>query len=147
MPGRTYCFSVRARDRAENLSGWSSESCVTTPLDDRALKMTSGRWTRLTDRYSLDGTVSRTSTHGATLSLGESRGRQVGLVMTTCTGCGRVGVYVGGRLVTTVATYSRGTARRKLVGVWSTGGREGAVTVRLRQKGRTMIVDGLAVLR
>jgi hypothetical protein len=55
--GHEYCFSVRARDRAGNLSAWSAERCTAVPLDDRDLARTTGGWTSSTASTAFAGTL------------------------------------------------------------------------------------------
>lgn len=145
--GRTYCYSVRARDRVGNLSAYSTESCATIPLDDRSLKVASGTWTRTTSAAALHRTVSRTSTYGGSLSLADASVSRAGLVVTTCPGCGTVGVYVDGRLLATRSTWSRTVGSQQLVlpPTFELGSH--VVTVKLLQRGRSLIVDGLALSR
>lgn len=146
-PGRTYCFSVRARDAAENESAYSPERCATVPLDDRALRITSGTWRRASSSHAFGNTVTRTSTYGATLTLPGSYAGGIGLVVTTCPTCGRVGVFVNGTRLTTVSTWSSTVRKRVLLVPRSFSYRRATVSLRLEQRGRSLIVDALAATR
>ena len=64
--GRTVCFSVRARDKAANVSSWSPDKCATTPLDDRSLAAAS--FTHVTQNSAYGRTLSTTTTKSATLT-------------------------------------------------------------------------------
>lgn len=144
-PGRTYCFSVRAGDAAGNLSAWSPERCRVVPLDDRSLTASRG-WVRRTEAGAFLHTTARSSTPGATLRLTGASVTRVALVVTTCPTCGKVGVYVGSRLVSTISTYSA-TTRRQVVRLASRIAlTRGTVTLKVAQR-RTVIVDGLIVTR
>lgn len=147
VPGRTYCYSVRARDEAGNVSRYSAEKCVAVPLDDRVLRPTSGRWRRVSSDNTVGNTVTLTSTYGATLTLGGAYVDRVGLVVTTCPTCGRVGVFVNGKRHATLNTWSS-TVRKKVLFVPSTFSyRRAAITLRLEQRNRSLVVDALAVTR
>ena len=41
-PGYTYCVSVRARNKAKQLSGWTGGRCLARALDDRSLARSAG---------------------------------------------------------------------------------------------------------
>jgi len=86
--GWTYCVQVRARNRVGQLSAWTGGRCLTRALDDRRLAASSGWKTRTGDRY-YQGTFRTTKQQGATLSRSGARVRRVGVVATTCPGCGR----------------------------------------------------------
>lgn len=144
-PGRTYCFSVRAGDAVGNLSAWSPERCRAVPLDDRSLTASRG-WVRRTEAGAFEGTATRSSTPGATLRLTGASVTRLALVVTTCPTCGKVGVYVGSRLISTISTYSA-TTRRQVVRLASRIAlTRGTVTLKVTQR-RAVIVDGLIVTR
>lgn len=144
-PGRTYCFSIKAWDVVQNISAWSPERCRAVPLDDRSLTASRG-WTRRTDKRAFGATLARSNTRGATLRLTGASVTRLALVVTTCPTCGKVGVYVGSRLVSTISTYSA-TSRRQVVRLASRiAPTRGTVTLRVAQR-RTVIVDGLIVTR
>lgn len=146
-PGRTYCFSVRARDNADNLSGYSPERCVTVPLDDRALRITSGTWRRESSPNTLGNTITRTSTYGATVALSGAYADRVALVVTTCPTCGRVGVFVNGTRLTTLSTWSSTVRKRVLLVPRTFTYRRATISLRLEQRSRSLIVDGLTATR
>lgn len=146
-PGRTYCYSVRARDNVGNVSGYSPEKCVTVPLDDRALGVTAGTWRRTTSPNTVEGTISRTTTYGATLSLPGGYADRVGLVVTTCPGCGQVGIYVNGSLIATLSTWSSTVRKKVLLLPRTFSYRSAKIVLRLKQHDRALVVDALAVTR
>lgn len=146
-PGRTYCFSVRARDNADNLSGYSPERCATVPLDDRALRITSGTWRRESSPNTIGNTVTRTSTYGATVALTGAYADRVALVVTTCPTCGRVGVFVNGTRLTTLSTWSSTVRKRVLLVPRTFTYRRATISLRLEQRNRSLIVDALTATR
>ncbi|MEP6762214.1 MAG: hypothetical protein ABJA93_12730, partial [Sporichthyaceae bacterium] len=87
--GYTYCFSVRARDRAGNVTQWSVPLCTAKMYDDRALSA-SGIWTRATGRSGFyQGSYSKSTRRYATLRMTGTRGRR-GRAIPLARGRGRV---------------------------------------------------------
>jgi len=95
-PGRTYCFSARARDRVGNLGAWAGERCAATPIDDRALSSSRG-WDRVDDRSAFLGTLTSAESAGDRVSLANVRATTLRLVVRSCPDCGTVRVFHGGR--------------------------------------------------
>ncbi|GAB1645346.1 hypothetical protein KRMM14A1259_57690 [Krasilnikovia sp. MM14-A1259] len=94
-PGSTYCFSVRATDKAGGTSAWSPQDCITRALDDRSL---TGRWwQRLSGSSYYSSTISQTTSQGATLNRTGVQARRIGLIATKRPGGGRVAVYLNAR--------------------------------------------------
>jgi len=145
-PGDEYCFSVRARDRAGNLSGWSAERCTSLPLDDRSLAVTAGKWTRAAASSDYRGTDTRVSATGATLTLTGAFAGSLALVATVCPTCGSIDVIVNGRLLHSVSLRSSALRHHVLIALPSFS--QGRVTVTLRTTSRALaLIDGLAVRR
>ena len=143
--GNSYCFAVRARDRAGNTSPWSVERCTAVPLDDRALAA-SGPWTRATSSAHYAGTYSRSATNGAVLVRTGVYARRLALVATTCATCGTVRVYWNGALLREVRLYSATTMRRRVFDITAFAAvQSGRVTVRVVTAGRPVEIDGLGV--
>ena len=147
-PGRTYCLSVRARDRAGNWSAWSRGKCVSTPVDDRALGATGG-WRRVrTAATSYRRTETRATRRGAQLRLAGVRGRRLYVVATTCPRCGTVVVRLGGLGLATVSLRSGTVRHRRLLPVRSfSRTRSGILTVRVTSAGRPVSIDGVVAAR
>jgi hypothetical protein len=146
-PGRTYCFSVRARDRAGNQGPWSPARCTATPVDDRALHGTTG-WRRLHDLSALHRSVTATTRVGARMSLVGVRGRRVSLVATTCPHCGSVSVRLGRAWLGRVSLRSSHVVHRRILPVRTLAHvRTGRVTIRVSTAGRPVILDGVVVSR
>jgi hypothetical protein len=145
-PGYEVCVSVRARDRAGNVSAWSPDRCTARPLDDTALAVTNawGRATTTSGSWYL-GTYTGTATSGATLSKGGVTARRITLVVATCSWCGSITVYLGGSLVGTVSTRSSPYLYRQQLTLTLPAARTG--TLVLRASGGTVNLDGLATRR
>ncbi|MCW2778459.1 MAG: TolB-related protein [Frankiales bacterium] len=142
--GADWCLSVRGRDVAGNVSGWSAERCVSVPVDDPSLRTSGTVRSRATGSYG--GTVLTSRRAGATATLPAVRGRSFVLVVSTCSTCGSVSVSVGGGVLGTVDT--RGAAgRRQVLLTVPRGGtlRSGPLVVRSTSS-RTVVLDGVAVL-
>ncbi|WP_404386512.1 hypothetical protein LL946_08040 [Knoellia locipacati] len=143
--GYQYCFSVRARDRAGNLGGWSAERCTSMPLDDGNLSASTG-WTRGKHTNYLFSTYSTTVRSGAQLTRTGVSARRLALVATTCPTCGTVDVYHAGVKVGRVSLYSSTTKVRQVI--WlplQTRTRYGTVAVRSVSTKR-IYVDGLGIV-
>jgi len=144
VPGRTYCFQVRARDALGNVSAFTTSRCSAVPLDDRALSGTG--WSRLTSSGFFLGTYSRSLTKGATLSLGTVKTRQIALLAYRCPGCGKVNVYLGSTLVKTVDLNSTTTRKLNVISLASyTSLRTGTVRIVVVSSGKPVLIDGLGL--
>jgi hypothetical protein len=144
--GRTYCVSVRARNRAGQRSGWTRPECIARALDDRKLRESSGWKSRTGDRF-YSGTVLTTRRKGATLSLPGARLKRVGLVATTCRTCGKVKVLVDGKKVKAVNLEAPRTRRRQVIMLPSFRRERATVTIQVRSSGRKVQIDGIVVSR
>lgn len=138
-PGTTWCYAVRSRDRAGTTSGWSAESCTTTPLDDRALAARG--WSRAKDRAAYLRTTTVTSRAGSTLRLPRVRTGRVGLVLAAGSR-GAVRITLDGRAVGTVKAVSRGDQR--VVWLPARKVRTGALVL-TSTTGRSVRVDGVVL--
>ncbi len=92
--GTRYCFSSRARDAAGRTTDWSSETCTTTPYDDRWLTPSAGA-TRTTPRYHYRQTATTLAVKGSATRTGVTASR-VGLLAHGCPTCGAVDVFLAG---------------------------------------------------
>ena len=104
--GYEYCYSVRARDGAGNVSAWTGSSCAVAPLDDRALHAVTSGWQRLTNDSAYAGTVTQAARRGAQLRLSDVQLRRLALVVVECPHCGKVRIDLDGHQWRTVDTYS-----------------------------------------
>jgi hypothetical protein len=147
MPiGYTYCFSVRARDRAGNVSGWTHQRCVARPLDDRALTA-SPAWTKRKGSGFYLRTYALTTRSGAVMTRSGARVVQVALVATRCRGCGTVSVYIGTKRVGVVKLASAVTARRTVFVLPRVSLRTASISLRVSSSARPVQIDGLGILR
>jgi len=93
-------------------------------------------------------TVTATSSSAVTLTRASVQTRRIYLVATRCPTCGTVGVYWNGTLVKKVNLNASGTSRRSVLGVTTvTGVRGGTLTIRTLTRGRTVQIDGVALVR
>jgi hypothetical protein len=144
VPGSTYCFSARARDRDGNVSGWSRWRCTALPLDDRALRQRGG-WTHTqADGFYL-GTRSTAFRAGARLARTRLSARHLALVAVRCPRCGVVELRWNGALLRRVDLSSDRLHAPRLVGRVSFAGvRSGTLAIRVVSSGSRVIVDGVA---
>lgn len=94
-PGGEACFSVRARDRAGNVSVSSAWSCAAVPLDDRSMAAGPGS-ALLTSAGALGRTVIKLVRSGARVTLAAQQGSRVAVIAIAGPGQGSVDVYAGG---------------------------------------------------
>jgi hypothetical protein len=145
-PGYQYCFSIRGRDALGNVSAWTAERCIAKVLDDRSLAPGSSAWVRASGTPYYGGTVTQTSTYGASLTRSGVKARQVLVLATTCSACGSVTVYVGSTKVGTLSLSTSTTRNRVLL---STNLRTAAAgTLKLvttSPNGRAVRIDAFAI--
>jgi hypothetical protein len=141
-PGRTYCFSARARDSAGNLGVWSVERCATTPIDDRAL---AGRgWARTKDRSAFLLSLIGTQRWGLRLRLDDVRASSLTLLARTCPGCGTVSVSHGGRDLGVFKLNAERRHNRVVIPIFdSTPSRRGPLVIRVASRGKPVYIDGV----
>ncbi|WP_432946172.1 hypothetical protein ACQPXM_07525 [Kribbella sp. CA-253562] len=144
VAGNEYCVSVRSRDNAGNVSGWTAERCFSRPLDDRAMT-TVGQWTRAGSAAYYAGTVTTTGTKGAALTR-TVQGKHLYVVATRCATCGTLQVYYGGRSVGAVSLYKATTEYQAVLALPTPAAfLSGTVQLTVRDAGKTNQIDGLAV--
>lgn len=143
--GYDYCFQVRARDRAGNVSGWTGARCTTRALDDRKLAA-SAHWSRATDSAAYAGTVTKAGYSGASLSLANARVSKIGLVVTQTSTGGSVTVAVGSTKIGTVSCNATRTVHRKVIWLPTVSARTGTIKITTASK-NTVQVDGLVSYR
>ena len=144
--GYTACVSVRARNRAGQVSAWTPGRCTSRALDDRRLAASSTWRKRTSPRY-YAGTFLSTTRQGATLTTTGARVKRVGLVVTTCRACGVVVVRMDGKRVGRVNLAGPVTRRRQLVMLPPFRLERGTVTVRVVTEGKPVQVDGIVLTR
>lgn len=141
--GFTYCYQVRGQDPAGNWSAWN-ERCAVRPLDDRSLARSTG-WTLVSSTDYWGGTVTKSSTQNAKLTLRGANFRHLGLVATTCPRCGMVGVYVNGALLGTVNLVAPSRTNRVLFVLGAVEPTVGTVAIKVLTSGKPVWIDGLVV--
>lgn len=143
-PGLRYCFAVRARDRAGNVTAWSKPLCAARVVDDRSLAATK-RWRRATGAGYYQGTSTSTSTKGQALTFAAPAASQVGVLATVCPSCGSVTVYQGSRRLG-VLHLAATTPRREQLRLLPFGiKRSGEIRLVVGTAGKTVDIDGLAL--
>jgi hypothetical protein len=145
IKGSTYCFSLRATDRAGNTTPTSAEQCTVVPLDDRSLTRSSA-FAPITSSAYYAATAMRTTSKGATLTrTGLMAQSQLLVVVTTCSTCGTFDVFLGSTRIGSVNLHSATTVNKKVIALPSFSIRNGTVTLRVTSSGKTVIIDGLGV--
>ncbi|MCX9190389.1 hypothetical protein C3Y87_02945 [Carbonactinospora thermoautotrophica] len=111
--GNTYYFRVQAIDTKGNVGPWTGMYPTVTPYDDRstALKYY-GTWTNVAPSSRYYTTVKRSSAAGAYFTL-QQYATRFHVVGDRCASCGQIKIYVDGRYLATVDTYSSSTKVRQ----------------------------------
>jgi hypothetical protein len=142
LPGRTYCFSVRARDRAGNLGPWSRSRCNTAAKDDRAASTTPG-WTRTADRDAFRASLTTTRRHGQSLTLRGVTARRISLMARTCSSCGAVTVHHAGRYLGRLSLSTRSVQVSRVFPLRRYAKeRTGPLVIRVVSRGKPVHIDG-----
>jgi hypothetical protein len=142
--GYDYCFSVRGRDKAGNVSAWTAPRCTAVPIDDRTLAASRG-WIGKRGPGYFAGTFRTTKLYGATLTSRTARIQRIGLLATRCPECGTVGVYLNGALVGEVSLKSATTEPSALILLPSFSLRTGKVTIKTLSNDKTVSIDAIAL--
>ncbi|HYN35393.1 MAG TPA: hypothetical protein VEV82_00295, partial [Actinomycetota bacterium] len=144
VPGYTYCFSVRARDNAGNLSPTSADRCTAIPLDDTAFAR-KGSWSVKTGAGYYLNTYTSSAVKGASLTLPGLKAKRLALVATTCSTCGAVKVIWDGVVTGTISLTSPNTKKMQLISLAEFGSmKEGTLTLKTTSA-KKVIVEGLGV--
>ena len=144
-PGYTYCVRVRARDRAGNVSAYSTGRCTTRPLDDRSLHASSG-WTRSKVMGAYLHTESTSARAGAALTLANAHVSRVAILATVTSKGGSVAVYLGRTRIGTVNLRSSTGHYQKVLWLGSVPARIGTLTLKTASTAQVRI-DGLVDVR
>jgi hypothetical protein len=146
-PGHEYCFSVRARDKAGNVTAFSPERCTVLAVDDRSLAATTSGWSRTTASAAYLGTITKTTIAGAKLQLTNAHTDHVALLVTTCSTCGRVTIYLNGIAWRTVSTVASSTHYQVILIQPAFSLRTTTIVLRSVDPGRQLLIDGLGIAR
>jgi hypothetical protein len=143
-PGRTYCFSVRARDANSNLGAWGQQSCVSFPVDERTMTA-AGTWSQVSSSSYYASTAMASTIAGATLKVSVAY-RRLSVIATKCSGCGFVNVYLGSTFLKSVDLSATATTNRAvfLIEISSTI-KSGTITLKQSSAGHSVTIDGLGI--
>jgi photosystem II stability/assembly factor-like uncharacterized protein len=141
--GTSYCFSVRARDNAGNLSAFSATKCTMIPVDDKTLVVKSGTWQRRTGQAgAFNGTLTIASAHNATLTLANLHARQVGIMVKRCSNCGTLLItFAGGQ---TFQADTSGSGFQIFTIPTTSTVKQGTLTLKVGSAGHPVQIDGVA---
>ena len=82
----------------------------------------------------------------STISRSGVKAKRIALVVTTCSTCGKVKVYLGTDLLRTVSLKSSGTRKKVVVSIaafsWM---RSGTVKIKVVSKGKKVLVEGIGI--
>ncbi|MEZ0578063.1 hypothetical protein [Nocardioides sp. MH1] len=141
--GATYCFEVRATDRATNVGSWARR-CTAIPVDDRSLSRSAG-WSEVAAPGWLDDTALETTERGASV-FRRATTRRVALTALTCPTCGAVAVLVGGTEVGRIDLSAPSTQRRLLT-LPPFAVATGALVVKVVSDGKLVRIDSVSSSR
>jgi hypothetical protein len=144
--GYNYCLSVRASDKAGNVGAWSAGRCVTRALDDRALAA-SANWIRGFHAGYYMNTYTSSVKLGSNLNLASAELDRIAIIATKCSTCGMISVYVGTTLIAKINLHAATTERAQVIALAPFSLRSGTVDVKTLTAGKTIQIDGLAVLQ
>ncbi len=142
--GTSYRFDVTAIDTAVNVS--SIRSVYTSPPLDNFDLTASSQWTLVKGAVYTNTLVSRTKARGATLTHA-MYGTTLGVVATTCSTCGQVGVYAGTRLLKTIDLRASSTHYKQVITVpMGSLPVQTQVTLRVLSTNKLVEIDGLGAV-
>ena len=147
LRGWTYCFQVRAHNRAGQVGPWSPMKCTSSPVDDRAATATSAGWLRESSPLLYAGTSTRTTKKGAWWRLDGTQIRRVAVVATACPTCGKVAVWVNRTRIGVIDLSSPTVVRQKLFELPPFAVTNGYVMLVVASTGKQVQLDGLALSR
>jgi hypothetical protein len=145
--GRTYCFHVRARDHAGNLSAYSASSCTSVPLRARSL-LYSKFWTRVANPAFFSGEAFTTKYYGVNAHIDGVQAKRMWLVATRCPTCGSLLVRFNNVVISRV-NLAGPTVTNALFPIAAfPATRAGTLRIDVTSPtGRPVNITGLAVLR
>jgi hypothetical protein len=146
-PGVTYCFWIRARDTAGNLSSQSERVCTAIPADNPAFRHGAG-WTKKTGSGYFLRSYSLAKNKNATLTRTGAQGKRFVLVATRCPGCGTVRVYWDVGLSRRISLAASSVRKRQVIPIVSFDYvRTTQIKVVVASSGRPVHIDALGVSR
>ena len=148
--GHSVRFRVRAFDKVGRASAWATGPALTplSPQESTSAARYSGSWITVGYAGYLGGKARASKTRGSEVAF-TFTGRSFGLVGPTGPTRGKANVYLDGRLLLTLDTYSRTFSPRRVLQTIMTS--EGTHTVRIRVLGTAgrpwVAVDAFFVLK
>ena len=144
VQGSTTCESARAKDTADNVSDWvKPPTCRHVPVDDALLNRSVG-WRTTSDDGLWNGSATTTKREGATLSLPRVvQVDRLGVVATTCGGCGRVRVLVGSHQFGVIDLSGPAEREKIVLRPALLDPRSGTVKLVVLSSGKKVQIDGL----
>jgi hypothetical protein len=144
VQGTTTCESARAKDTADNVSAWVvPASCRHVPVDDAILNRSVG-WRTTSDDRLWNGSATTTKREGATLSLPRVvKVDRLGVVASTCGGCGRVRVLVGSHNFGVIDLSGPAERTQVILRPALLDPRSGTVKLVVLSSGKKVQIDGL----
>ena len=142
LPGHSYCFSIRARDNAANLSAFSAQKCTMIPVDDKTLAASTG-WQRKTGQAgAFLATLSVASQVNKTLTLNNLHVKHLGILVKRCSNCGTFTMTFAGQ------TFQANTAGSGFV-VFTVPSpyptvKTGKLIIKVISSGKPVQIDGVA---
>jgi hypothetical protein len=115
---RTHLFTAKATDAFGNTDATAARRIWTVPLNNTDLGHSQG-WARRTSTATYLGTYSQTLRRGAILSKRVTGAQKLTLVATRAPGHGKVSVYAGSRLLTSVNLVAATTRSRQVIPIGS----------------------------
>jgi hypothetical protein len=143
--GHSYCFRVRAVDRARNTSAWS-QRCTSMPLKAASMSSYSGGWSTSTSTAYFGGAARFTKTFGAKTSRTNVHAKHIWLVVTKSSNSGTVQVRWNNVVQRNISLARSTTAHRQVVlAVSLPSAQTGTLTLINASSNRYFILEGVDV--
>lgn len=144
--GTSYCFSSRARGTNGLVSAWTAETCLNTPIDDRALTA-KGTWKKSTSAKAYAHTLRTATKTKVSLRASGASVRRLALLVTKVRNGGAVVVKVGSRVLGTYKLSASSTKNKVLVTLPTLRSATTATITITTKSGKKVVIDGLLVSR
>jgi hypothetical protein len=144
--GTSYCFSSRARGTNGLVSAWTAETCINTPIDDRALTA-KGTWKKSTSAKAYAHTLRTATKTKVSLRASGASVRRLALLVTKVRNGGAVVVKVGSRVLGTYKLSASSTKNKVLVTLPTLRPATTATITITTKSGKKVVIDGLLVSR
>lgn len=144
--GSSYCFSSRARAANGAVSAWTSDTCLSTPIDDRKLSA-KGTWKKSTASRAYARTQRVATKTKVTLRASNAKVRRLALLVTKVRGGGTVTVKAGSRTLGTYKLSSSSTRYRVVIALPALRSSTTTTITITTRSTKKVIIDGLLVAR